>query len=113
MTVVPDPKKTWCYITKFLVCLDLVCKGGMICWKLGISYLSSILLHLPFYYVTLENSARKQKDLFWNMPLLIWSYKFGHQTETTACLQVPGGGGVHPRILDKGVPRRFVNPNPI
>ena len=22
-----------------------------------------------------------------------------------------GGGGVHPRILDRGVPRRFVNPN--
>ena len=21
-------------------------------------------------------------------------------------------GGVHPRILDRGVPRRFVNPNP-
>jgi len=25
----------------------------------------------------------------------------------------PGGGGVLPRILDRGVPRRFVNPNPI
>ena len=24
-----------------------------------------------------------------------------------------GGGGVLPRILDRGVPRRFVNPNPI
>ena len=24
-----------------------------------------------------------------------------------------GGGGVHPWILDRGVPRRFVNPNPI
>ena len=24
-----------------------------------------------------------------------------------------GGGGVHPRILDRGVPRRFVNPNTI
>ena len=24
-----------------------------------------------------------------------------------------GGGGVLPRILDGGVPRRFVNPNPI
>ena len=23
-----------------------------------------------------------------------------------------GGGGVLPRILDRGVPRRFVNPNP-
>ena len=23
------------------------------------------------------------------------------------------GGGVLPRILDRGVPRRFVNPNPI
>ena len=25
----------------------------------------------------------------------------------------PGGGGELPRILDRGVPRRFVNPNPI
>ena len=28
----------------------------------------------------------------------------------------PGGGGgrgIHPRILDRDVPRRFVNPNPI
>ena len=25
----------------------------------------------------------------------------------------PGGGGVLPRISDRGVPRRFVNPNPI
>ena len=24
-----------------------------------------------------------------------------------------GGGGVLPRILDRGVPRGFVNPNPI
>ena len=24
-----------------------------------------------------------------------------------------GGGGLLPRILDRGVPRRFVNPNPI
>ena len=24
-----------------------------------------------------------------------------------------GGGGVLPRILDRGVARRFVNPNPI
>ena len=24
-----------------------------------------------------------------------------------------GGGGVLPRILDRGVPRRFVDPNPI
>ena len=27
--------------------------------------------------------------------------------------QRPEGGGVLPRILDRGVPRRFVNPNPI
>ena len=26
---------------------------------------------------------------------------------------LPGGGGVLPRILDRGVPRRFLNPNPI
>ena len=25
----------------------------------------------------------------------------------------PGGGGVLPQILDRGVPRRFLNPNPI
>ena len=25
----------------------------------------------------------------------------------------PGGGGVLPRILDRGVPQRSVNPNPI
>ena len=25
----------------------------------------------------------------------------------------PGGGGLLPRILDRGVPRRFVDPNPI
>ena len=28
-------------------------------------------------------------------------------------VQMPGGGGVLPRILDRGVPRRLVNPNPI
>ena len=27
--------------------------------------------------------------------------------------QPEGGGGVLPLILDRGVPRRFVNPNPI
>ena len=37
-----------------------------------------------FYFVTLENSVRKEKDLFWNMPLLIWLFRFDHQTETTA-----------------------------
>ena len=29
-------------------------------------------------------------------------------------VQMPGGGGgVLPQILDRGVPRRLVNPNPI
>ena len=28
-------------------------------------------------------------------------------------LGVEGGGGVLPQILDRGVPRRFLNPNPI
>ena len=27
--------------------------------------------------------------------------------------KISPGGGVLPRILDRGVPRRFVNPNPI
>ena len=36
--------------------------------------------------------------------LLNVAYKLGN---------IPGGGGVLPRILDRGVPRRFVDPNPI
>ena len=38
-------------------------------------------------------------------PTSLLNLKFLHTT--------PGGGGVLPRILDRGVPRRFVNPNPI
>ena len=39
--------------------------------------------------MTLETSVRKEKDLFWNMPLLICSCKFGHQTETTLSTGTP------------------------
>ena len=35
------------------------------------------------------------------------------QTHSSFYPHRPGGGGVFQRILDRGVPRRFVNPNPI
>ena len=63
MTVVPDPKKTW--------------------WKLGISDLSpaspSLILR-----DTKKFSVQGERPVFLNMPLLIWSFKFDYQTETTA-----------------------------
>ena len=41
----------------------------------------------------------------------------GHARTKTITVQllcyVPRGGGGAPRILDRGVPRRIVNPNPI
>ena len=39
--------------------------------------------------------------------------KFLCATNVTGLLLLWGGGGVLPQILDRGVPRRFVNPNPI
>ena len=35
------------------------------------------------------------------------------QTLESALAGVGGGGGVLSQILDRGVPRRFLNPNPV
>ena len=42
------------------------------------------------------------------------TYKTGPSLPNNGHAGSPGGGGgVLPQILDRGVPRRFVNPNPI
>ena len=44
----------------------------------------------------------------WDSPIPVCQGTFSRYS-----IDVPGGGGVLPRILDRGVQRRFVNPNPI
>ena len=84
--------------------------------------ITEIVLRTHLIYLTSYKEATSKQYILWKNDWLsqLWaSYKQlrnkgldGIRTHDL-CARGEGEGGVLPKILDRGVPRRFLNPNPI
>ena len=80
-----------------------------------ISFSGVQIYSLVFHMFTYRISCQIQKHFFQNMSAPgqqqeVYLKKFVYSVSTVAGIP---GGRVLPKILDRGVPRRFLNPNPL